>query len=402
MRLPDLLGYCVQALHRNAFRTSMLLTAMAIGVAAVVVLTGLGEGARRYVLREFEALGPQTLIILPGRKETTGGLPPLTGEGTRDLTLADSLALEHLPQVKAVAPLVLGSIEASHGGRSRDAITIGTSRAFFAVRKLGVAQGQLLPSRPLDEALPVAVLGRKVRDELFGDRPALGATLRLGDRRFRVIGILAESGEAMGMNRSEMIVIPIATAQQLFNAPGLFRVLVELTPNADRDQARRAITTLLTARHEGEEDITVTTQDALAASFDAVLSVLTAAVVGIAAISLLVAGVLVMNVTLIAVSQRTEEIGLLKAIGASSGLVGQLFVTEAALLAGSGALIGVALGESLLALGRQLFPSIPFSAPTWSVALAVLVALLTGLLFALMPARRAARLEPVAALTKRG
>lgn len=402
MRLPDLLGYCIQALRRNAFRTSMLLTAMAIGVAAVIVLTGLGEGARRYVLREFEALGPQTLIILPGRKETTGGLPPLTGEGTRDLTLADSLAIERLPQVKAVAPLVLGSIEASHGGRSRDVITIGTSRAFFAVRKLDVAQGQLLPALPLDEALPVAVLGRKVRDELFGDQPALGETLRLGNRRFRVIGILAESGEAMGMNRSEMIVITVASALQLFNAAGLFRVLVELTPNADRDHVRREITALLTARHEGEEDVTVTTQDALGASFDAVLSVLTAAVVGIAAISLLVAGVLVMNVTLITVSQRTEEIGLLKAIGASSTLVGRLFVTEAALLAGCGALIGVALGEALLALGRQLFPSIPFSAPAWAVVAAVAVALLTGLLFALMPARRAARLEPVAALTKRG
>lgn len=401
MRIADLLAYCFNALRRHAFRTVMLLVAMSIGVAAVIVLTGLGEGARRYVLKEFEALGTNTLIVLPGKQETSGGMPPLSGEATRDLTLDDSNALLHIPQVKNVAPLVIGSALASANGRSREAVTIGSTREFFSIRKLEMAQGSALPLIPHDQSMAVAVIGPKIRDELFADRPALGESLRLGDRRFRIVGILSDSGEAMGMNRSEMIIIPVAAAQQLFNAPGLFRIFIEVKPGGDLEKVKHNATTTITSRHDGEEDITIITQDALVSSFDSILSALTLAVASIGAISLLVAGVLVMNVTLITVTQRTSEIGLLKAIGASSGLVARLFLAEAGMLALAGALFGVALGESLLWAGRQVFPSIPFSAPLWAVATSVLVAVGTGLVFALMPARRAARLEPVDALMKK-
>lgn len=400
MRTADALAFCLNALRRHRFRTLMLFIAMSIGVAAVIVLTGLGQGARGYVLNQFSALGTDLLIVLPGKSETAGGgIPLMTGETPRDLTLADSEALTRLPQVVAVAPMVVGAAQASAGGRTREAVTIGSTADFFVLRTLPLAQGEALPAEPADRATPVAVIGPKIRHELFGNRPALGEWLRLGDRRFRVIGILAEGGESLGMNRSEMIVIPVASAQQLFNAPGLFRILLQTRPGASMEALKARVRATLAARHDGNDDVTLITQDALVSSFASILDTLTLAVAGIGAISLLVAGVLVMNVTLITVTQRTSEVGLLKALGASSGLVARLFLTEAGLLALAGALGGVALGEALLWLGRRLFPALPFAAPPWAIVTAVLVAVGAGLLFALLPARRAARLDPVSALT---
>lgn len=402
MRAADVLAFCTTALARQRFRTLMLFVAMSIGVAAVIVLTGLGQGARGYVLNQFSALGTNILIVLPGKSETSGGgIPMMTGETTRDLTLEDSLALARLPQVEAVAPLIVGASEADSGDRLRQAVVIGSTPEFFAVRNLVLAQGTPLPGGAADLAQPVAILGPKIRDELFGSRPALGEWVRLDNRRFRVIGILADGGESMGMNRSEMIIVPVAAAQQLFNSPGLFRVLLLAKPGADMERLKARVRTVITARHDGLDDVTLVTQDALVSSFGAILDTLTLAVAGIGAISLLVAGVLVMNVTLITVTQRTGEVGLLKALGAPSGLVARLFLTEAGLLALIGALGGVALGEALLLLGRRLFPELPFAAPLWAELTAVGVAVGTGLLFALLPARRAARLDPVTALTRR-
>lgn len=402
MRAADVLRFCTDALRRQRFRTLMLLIAMSIGVAAVIVLTGLGQGARGYVLNQFSALGTNILIVLPGKAETAGGgIPLMTGGTTRDLTLADSAAVARLPQVAAVAPLVVGAAEAGSRGRIRQAVVIGSTAEFFTVRNLALAQGQPLPAGDAGRAQPVAILGPTVRNELFGTRPALGEWIRLDNRRFRVIGILAEGGESMGMNRSEMIIVPVAAAQQLFNTPSLFRLFILNKPGADMEALKARVRTTLVARHDGLEDFTLITQDALVSSFGSILDTLTLAVAGIGAISLLVAGVLVMNVTLITVTQRTGEVGLLKALGASSSLVARLFLTEAGLLALLGALGGVALGEALLWAGRRAFPELPFAAPLWAELTAVAVAVGTGLLFALLPARRAARLDPVTALQKR-
>ncbi|HET8732026.1 MAG TPA: ABC transporter permease [Moraxellaceae bacterium] len=402
MRVLDVLTFCTSALRRQRFRTIMLFIAMSIGVAAVIVLTGLGQGARGYVLNQFSALGTDILIVLPGKSETSGGgIPMMTGGTTRDLTLADSIAVTRLPQVSAVAPVIAGAAEAKGGDRVREAIVIGSTNAFFHVRNLALAQGQALPPSELDLAQPIAILGPRMRTELFGTRPALGEWIRLDNRRFRVIGVLAEGGESLGMNRSDMIIIPVAAAQQLFNTPGLFRLLILARPGANMAVLKTRVRATLTARHDGMDDVTLLTQDALLSSFGNILDTLTLAVAGIGAISLLVAGVLVMNVTLITVTQRTAEVGLLKALGASASLVARLFLTEAGLLSLLGALGGLGLGETLLWLGRRLFPDIPFAAPLWAELTALAVAVGTGLLFALLPARRAARLDPVTALAKK-
>jgi putative ABC transport system permease protein len=401
MRSADGLGLMLSALRGHGSRSLMLLLAIAIGVVAVNLLTGLAEGARQFVVGEFSLLGHNTLSILPGRKETTGGMPPITGLATRDLTLGDALAIARLPGVRRVAPLQAGQVEVNVGNRSREALTLGTSREFFAIRQLDVAQGQILPAMALDQAEAVCVIGATLRRELFGSQPALGEWLRAGDRRFRVVGILNQRGESLGMDFGETLIIPVASAQALFNREGLFRVLAEVRGPQFMASARRQILETISARHEGKEDVTLISQDSLLAAFEGILDALGLALAGIAAISLLVAGILIMNVTWIAVNQRTAEIGLLKALGARPGQVRLLFVGEAALLALAGGLAGLVLSELLLWLGRQLW-DIPLQTPAWARAGSLLLALLAALLFAWLPANQAARLEPLEALRPPG
>ncbi|MCY1395930.1 Macrolide export ATP-binding/permease protein MacB [compost metagenome] len=401
MRAVDAAAFCLGALRGHRSRSLMLLLAVAIGVVAVSLLTGLGEGARSYVLGEFSQLGRNTLIILPGRKETVGGMPPITGLAPHDLTLQDAQAIARLPPVLRVAPLQAGQLEVSVGNRNREAFTLGTSHEFFAIRQLSVSQGQPLPVLDFRQAQAVCVIGATLRRELFGTRPALGEWLRAGDRRFRVIGILAERGESLGMDIGEMLIIPVASAQALFNREGLFRVFAEVRGPTLLDGARRQIIATIAARHDGKDDVTLIGQDSMLAAFDDILAALTLALAGIAAVSLLVAGILIMNVTWISVSQRTAEIGLLKAIGASATQVRLLFLGEAVLLTLAGALGGLALGEALLWLGRQLW-DFPLQAPLWARLSALLLALATALLFAWLPASRAAAMEPVDALRPPG
>lgn len=401
MRAADGLGLMLGALAGHRSRSLMLLLAMAIGVVAVNLLTGLAEGARQFVIGEFAMLGRNTLIVLPGRKETSGGMPPITGLATRDLTLGDAEAIGRLPSVRRVAPLQAGQVQVNVGNRSREAFTLGTSHEFFAIRQLGVGQGQPLPALALDQAEAVCVIGATLRRELFGNGPALGQWLRVGDRRFRVVGILSERGESLGMDFGEMLIIPVASAQVLFNREGLFRVFAELRGPQFMASGKRQILDSIKARHEGEEDVTLISQDSMLAAFDGILQALGLALAGIAAISLLVAGILIMNVTWIAVNQRTAEIGLLKALGARPAQVRLLFVGEAALLALAGGLIGLLLSEALLWLGRQLW-EIPLQTPVWARVGSLLLATLAALLFAWLPASQAARLEPLAALRPSG
>ncbi len=401
MRSADGLALMLGALRGHGSRSLMLLLAVAIGVVAVNLLTGLAEGARQFVIGEFSLLGHNTLIVLPGRKETSGGMPPITGLATRDLTLGDAEAVARLPAVRRVAPLQAGLIEVHAGNRAREAFTLGTSHEFFAIRQLSVAQGQLLPALPLYQAEAVCVIGATLRRELFGAAPALGQWLRAGDRRFRVIGILGERGESLGIDFSEALIIPVASAQALFNREGLFRLFAEVRGPQLLASGKRQILATIAERHEGKEDVTVISQDSMLAAFEGILEALGLALAGIAAISLLVAGILIMNVTWIAVNQRTAEIGLLKALGARPAQVRLLFVGEAALLALAGGLIGLALSEALLWFGRQLW-AIPLQTPLWARAGSLLLALLAALLFAWLPAGQAARLEPLEALRPPG
>ena len=401
MRLADTLRFARDAATGYPMRTSLSVLAMSIGVAAVVILTALGDGARRYVVGQFSSIGTNLVIVLPGRSGT-GGFNPANAITTtpRDLTIDDAGALRRAPAVSRVAPLAVGTSEISYGGRLREVMVAGSTAEFIPIRNFELAQGQALPDDDWNRGASVAVIGNKIREELFGNEPAVGQLIRVGDRRLRIIGVLKPLGQALGMNTDELVIVPVALAQAMFNSNTLFRILVEAKSREAIPDAKIQAMDILKQRHRGEEDVTVITQDAILATFDKLLGALTLGVAGIAAISLAVAGILVMNVMLVAVTQRTGEIGLLKALGATGNTIRLAFLAEAAMLSTVGAVLGYLLGQ-LGAFGlRQAFPVFPAYPPDWAVIAGLSTALITGLLFGVMPARRAAQLDPVQALMK--
>jgi putative ABC transport system permease protein len=404
MSMPwrDYVLFAMRTLWSSRTRTLLIVLAMSLGVASVIALTALGEGARLYVNNQFSSLGTNLLIVIPGRSETTGVNPStMVGSTPRDLTLADADVLLRSVYVQRIAPVMIGSVPIAYQGRERESVVIGTTSEMMQIRHYTLSQGQFLQEGDSSRAAAVCVIGSKLRDELFGSEPALGEWLKVGVWRFRVIGILAKQGQSIGMNTDELIMIPVASAQALFNSPTLFRIFVEAKSHELLDKTKDDVRRILTARHQGEEDITILTQDAVVATFNKILGALTMAIGGIAAISLFVAGILIMNVMLVAITQRTAEIGLLKAVGAPGQQILKLFMVEAFLLALMGCIIGVVVGVIATAILRNSFSDFPASAPTWAYFLAVLIALGTALMFSYIPARRAARLDAVTALSRR-
>lgn len=401
MRLADTLRFARDAATGYPMRTTLSVLAMSIGVAAVVVLTALGDGARRYVVGQFSSIGTNLVIVLPGRSGTGGFNPANAITSTpRDLSIDDAASLLRAPSVKRLAPLAVGTSEISYGGRLREVMVAGSTHDFLPIRNFELTQGQGLPDEDWNRGSSVAVIGATIRSELFGNGPAVGQLVRVGDRRLRIVGVLKSVGQGLGMNTDELVIVPVAMAQAMFNSNTLFRILVEAKSREAIPEAKEQVMDILKQRHRGEEDVTVITQDAVLATFDKLLGALTLGVAGIAAISLAVAGILVMNVMLVAVTQRTGEIGLLKALGATARTIRLAFLAEAAMLSTVGAVVGYLLGQLGAFALRQAFPVFPAYPPDWAVIAGLGTALGTGLLFGVMPARRAARLDPVQALMK--
>ena len=395
----DAFRFSLRALSSHRLRSGLSLLGMAIGVAAVVILTALGEGARRYVIGEFSNVGTNLVIVIPGRTQTAGALPGIGGT-PHDLTLEDAAAVARIEGVVRVAPMAVGTETVSNGERRRQTAVMGATAEMGPVRHLKVARGRFLPPGEHDRGAPVAVIGEKVVRELFPGEDPLGKVVRVGGARMKVIGVLAERGVQLGFDMDDVVVVPVATAMRLFNRSSLFRLIIEARGRGDLAALEPRIGEVLTERH-GERDITTVTQQAVLASFDRILRTLTMAMGTIAAISLGVAGILIMNVMLVSVSERTSEVGLLKALGAGGGQVQLVFLLEAALLSALGALVGLALGWVGVQILGRLFPALPASTPLWAKLASFGTAIAAGLLFGVLPARRASRLEPVTALARR-
>jgi len=400
MTLVDTLQTSFKTVLSYRLRSLLIVLAMALGVAAVVILTALGDGARNYVINQFSSIGTNLLVVLPGRAETSGSfLGAVLGQTPRDLTLKDAQLIGRLPQVRRYAPLNVGEAELSAANRLRAVTVLGSNANLIPIRHMKLAQGNFMAQGA--ESNAQIVLGAKIANEFFPRTQAVGQRIRLGDSRFLVSGVLMSQGETMGFNTDEIVIIPIDYAQTMFNTTSLFRILIEAKSHNEIEPAKQAVLATMKQSHDGEEDITVITQDAILSTFDRILQALTMAVAGIAAISLIVAGILVMNVMLVAVSQRTAEIGLLKAIGATSADIRRLFFAEAILLSMVGAILGFLLGQFGSLMLRLALPQLPAWPPAWATIAGIMVALITGILASILPASKAAQLDAVNALGKK-
>jgi putative ABC transport system permease protein len=396
MRFVDEVRFAFGAVRAQATRSLLTAVGIAVGIAAVVLLTTLGDGVQRYVLSEFTQFGTNLVGISPGRT-TTMGMSGAVINTVRPLTLDDAVEIERLPGVVAITGVVSGNGSIEAGRRSRRAAIHGVSADAPAIWSLELALGHFLPHDDPVAPRPFAVLGAKLRDELFRDENPLGQWLRTGGERYRVVGVLEPKGTFLGFDLDDAVYIPTARGLGLFDREGLMELDVQYRPGEDPDAFVASLRRLLIARH-GDEDFTIVEQQQMLDVLGSVLSVLTLAVAALGSISLLVGGVGIVTIMVIALRERRSEIGLLTALGATPGVVLRLFLFESAVLAALGGLLGLAVGMGGAWLLGHLIPGLPVELSLVHAAIAEGVAILLGLAAGTLPALRAAGLRPVDAL----
>ena len=385
-----------RSLAAQRSRSLLTLLGIAVGIAAVILLTSIGEGLHRFVLAEFTQFGTNVIQITPG-KAITGGANPGFPSSVRPLTLADTQALNRVPNVNSVTPGITGNSEVEGNGRLRRVPVYGTTASLLQSFNLRVKSGQFLPGDDAESARNFAVLGAKLKQELFGSDNALGARVRVGTLQFRVIGVLEARGQFLGIDLDDIVYVPAARALELFNRDGLMEINLAYSEGADAQRVADAAKAILIARH-GREDFTVVTQADMLRTLSNILDILTMAVAALGSISLLVGAVGIVTIMTIAVAERTSEIGLLVAVGAKRATVLRLFLGEAVVLSAVGGVFGLVIGIGLAQLVRLLVPALPVHTPLTFMLLAEVVALVIGLAAGVLPARRASRLDPVQAL----
>jgi len=396
MLLPDLIRLTTSSFLAYRLRSFLTGLGIAIGITAVILLTSIGEGLHQFVLAEFSQFGTNIITIQPGKTQTQGGNVGVIGS-VRPLSLDDADALRHLPYVENVNPSLMGNAEVRANGKTRRTTIFGEGRDFAKAFTMKVQSGTFWPDEDNEQARALVVLGAKVSQELYAGQNPLGSYLRVGGQRFRVIGVMAPKGQVLGLDLDDTVFIPAARAMELLNRPGLIEMQVSYRASSDVDAVIRAITERLKERH-GREDFTVISQEQALDVLSSVLDVITFAVGALGGISLLVGGVGILTIMTMAVTERTSEIGLLRALGAQERQVLTLFLGEAILLSALGGFAGLALGVGIAQALHALFPALPVHTPWLFAVLAELSAVSIGLIAGVAPARRAARLDPVEAL----
>ncbi|HSW25278.1 MAG TPA: ABC transporter permease [Burkholderiaceae bacterium] len=397
MKLPDATGMAWHALTAHRLRSFLTLLGISVGIAAVILLTSIGEGLHRFVLAEFTQFGTNVIGITPGKTKTGGGANPGLPTSVRPLTLDDARALQRITNIVGVSPRVSGNAEAAANGRLRRVLVYGATSALVESFKLRVTSGQFLPADDAESARNFVVLGAKLKRELFGAESPLGARVRVGSLSFRVIGVMEARGQFLGIDLDDVAYIPAARALELFNRDSLMEINLSYAEGANAQRVVDAAKAILIARH-GREDFTIVTQEDMLHALSNILDILTIAVAALGSISLLVGAVGIVTIMTIAVAERTSEIGLLVALGARRSTVLGLFLGEAVVLAAVGGVFGLAIGIGLAQTARLVVPALPVHTPIGFVALAELLAVGIGLVAGVLPARRASRLDPVQAL----
>jgi putative ABC transport system permease protein len=396
MRTADLVKFTGGSVIAQRMRALLTALGIAVGVAAVVLLTSIGEGVRQFVVAEFTQFGTNIVGVTPGTTQTMGGSVGVFGT-VRPLTIDDAEALRRVPYMTASVPVVQGNAEVEGNGRKRRVTVYGVGHEFADAFRFEVASGTFLP--PDDPRAPrnLAVLGAKMKDQLFGDGNALGANVRVGSERYRVVGVMRAKGTMIGFDLDDTVYVPAARALELFDRESLFEIDVLYEETAPVDEVVAGIRRVLMARH-GDEDFTITTQQQMLDTLGSVLGVLTFAVAALGSISLLVGAVGIFTIMTIAVRERTAEVGLLRALGAGRRQVLSLFLAEAVVLSLFGGFAGLLFGAAVAWLLGQAVSQLPVSFSTLFMGLALGLSVVIGLVAGILPAMSAAKLDPVEAL----
>ncbi len=397
MKFISLVRFALQAQGAHPLRTALSTLGVAVGVLAVTALTSLGEGTRRYILGQFTQFGTNLIAVNPGKVKTFG-LPGVFGGGVQKLTLEDAEALRRVPGVERLTPVVVGQARVEAGNRGRSVFVYGAGPEANRVWRFHVAQGSFLPAIETHRQAAVAVLGPNLARELFGTASPLGQRVRIGGRPFLVVGIMEPKGRFLGFDLDDACYVPVASAMALFRVSELTEIDVAAVSADSIPQVVEAIRQLLAARHRGEEDFTITTQNEMLDTLGRVMDVVTVAISGIAGISLLVGAIGILTIMWIAVHERTAEIGLLRALGVEQGTVAALFLLESTLVAVGGGVVGLTSSTLVGALLQAAIPGFPFATPPWAVMAGLATSLVVGVAAGVLPARRAAQVDPLEAL----
>ncbi len=397
MSLRDLFLFSLRSVIAYKMRASLTALGITIGICSVVILTSIGEGIQTYVVSEFTQFGTNILGVNPGKK-TTMGIPGAIIGSVRPLTLDDAQALNRVSGVLAVVPAVQGNVQVEGNNKSRRTTLIGTGSQMPYVYKFELALGSFLPAdSDGHRSRPVAVLGAKLWKELYGSKNPLGDRIRISGSRYRVLGVLKPKGEILGFDLDDSIYIPAHHSMVLFDREGLMGIDVLYSPHASTKELTKGIHRVMLARH-GAEDYTIVTQERMLETLGSILAILTLSVAGIGGVSIIVGAIGILTITYIAVSERTSEIGLLRALGVEPRTILILFLSEAICVASLGGLLGLVLGISGSFILKVFIPALPIAINWYYLVLAELIAIFVGLVAGILPARKAAKMDTIEAL----
>jgi len=396
MKFQDLFIFSSYSVISQKMRSFLTSLGIAIGVVCVIFLTGLGQGLQTYIISQFTQFGSNIISIAPGKTETMG--LPLGVFGTvKPLTFEDSEALERLPVIDVAVPVSAGNGEIEYGDRMRRSMVVGTGADYDVIVDAKDMLGEYLPHDNPKSPRSLAVLGPKMRDELFGDANPLGELVRVNSERFRVIGVLPPKGDFLGIDLDDGIYIPMAKFQSMFNVNNFQEIDVVHYERYATEEAVASIKRLIIDRH-GSEDVTITTQANMLETLEDIMKWLKFTVAAFGGISLLVGGVGIFTIMTVAVNERTSEIGVLRAVGASQKKIRDVFLLESIFLAILGALLGLSIGFAAVYVALAFYPDMPIAIAWDYIVYAVFISLAIGLLAGFLPARAAAQLDPVEAL----
>lgn len=396
MLTRDFLFLTGSSLITHKLRSFLTMLGISVGIAAVVILTSIGEGLHKYILTEFTQFGTTLVAINPGKTTTMGMTMGVFGT-ERPLTIEDAEALKRLPAARSVVGFIQGNAEVEGNNRSRRTVVYGSGSDFPTAFSMPVRSGQFLPEDDPLAPRALAVLGSKVKQELFGNLNPIGQRIRIGGDRYRVVGVMESKGQVLGFDLDDTVYIPLARGLEMFNRDGLVEIDVMYHEGMNEQKVAAAIKRLLISRH-GREDFTITTQQQMLDVMGSILDIITFAVGAIGAISLLVGAIGIITIMTISVAERTAEIGLIRALGARHSQILALFLGEAVVLSAIGGIGGLVLGIGLAQLLHLTIPALPVHTPWSYVLLAEATAIIIGLAAGVIPAQHAARLDPVEAL----